>query len=351
MSLLTHHSPQKLGVIAGIGAAGVVTAYLLNKFAKHQRYWNAEYVNVGRVERLFLYPIKSCKPIETSFLDCTERGSRNGWLMDREYLVVDELHEHLFLTARQYPKLVLVDCEATTNKFTAKFPDGKRVEIDLEEIVKRNDVRRAILHEGKQTDGLDCGDEVGQAFTEYLGLEGKRKLRLLKFDPKLWTERDFRSDPNWWNNPVPDVQDHINFNDMTSFMAISTASLEVLNEKLQEVGSEKVEIRNFRPNFYIKADIPFTEDYWLNVRIGDAEFACYRPCTRCVLTTVNPETGVKNKEMQPLKLLRDFRLAPEGPLREEFQKSPIFGVFMCAIRPGRIRSGDTVFAQLKPTPF
>lgn len=30
--------------------------------------------------------------------------------------------------------------------------------------------------------------------------------------------------------------------------------------------------------------------------------------------------------MQPLKKLREFRLAPEGPMRKEFKESPIFGV-------------------------
>ncbi|CAD5214825.1 unnamed protein product [Bursaphelenchus xylophilus] len=349
MSLVQH--PQKIGVIAGLGAAGVATAYFVNKYVKSRRYWNAEYVDVGRVDRAFIYPIKSCKPVETSYLDCAERGPRNGWLTDREYLVVDEANEHMFLTARTYPKMVLIDCEAEANKFVVKFPDGKRVEIDVAEVVKRNDVRRAALHGGKKTDGLDCGDEIGEALTQYLQVEGKRRLRLLKFDPKLWTERDFHTDPSWWHNPVPNVQDHINYSDMNAFMAISTGSLEVMNQKLAEIGSEEVEIRNFRPNFFINSNVPFAEDYWLNVRIGDAEFVCVRPCTRCILTTVNPTTGEKHPKMQPLKLLREFRLAPEGQLRKAFDMSPIFGVFMVLVRPGRVRVGDTVYAQIKPTAF
>ncbi|VDM82997.1 unnamed protein product [Strongylus vulgaris] len=47
---------------------------------------------------------------------------------------------------------------------------------------------------------------------------------------------------------------------------------------------------------------------------------------RCVLTTVDPQTGKKDDEMQPLKKLRQFRLAPAGPMRQQFKDSPIFGV-------------------------
>lgn len=50
---------------------------------------------------------------QTSYLDCTTRGPRNGWLSDREFLLVDELHGHQFLTARTYPAMILVETEVT----------------------------------------------------------------------------------------------------------------------------------------------------------------------------------------------------------------------------------------------
>jgi uncharacterized protein YcbX len=71
----------------------------------------------------------------------------------------------------------------------------------------------------------------------------------------------------------------------------------------------------------------------------------------CVLTTVNPDTGILSKEMQPLKKLREYRLAPEGRLRDLYGNSPLFGVHLALVRPGRIRVGDTVYARYKPTPL
>lgn len=60
-------------------------------------------------------------------------------------------------------------------------------------------------------------------------------------------------------------------------MAFTTASVTDLNSKLES----KIDCRNFRPNIVVgKIERPFDEDYWLDVRIGEVEFSCYKPCTR-----------------------------------------------------------------------
>jgi hypothetical protein len=50
----------------------------------------------------------------------------------------------MFLTARTYPKLVLVEGESQANTLTVKFADGKCVEVNLDEIAKKNEVRQAL---------------------------------------------------------------------------------------------------------------------------------------------------------------------------------------------------------------
>ena len=136
-------------------------------------------------------------------------------------------------------------------------------------------------------------------------------------------------------------------------MLCTEASADDLNEKLSKLGDDKctVSIRNFRPNINVSGTLPFDEDRWLHVRVGEVEFACFKPCTRCVLTTVDPDEGKMNKGMQPLKLLRTYRLAPKGKLLDLYRESPIFGVNMIVLKEGRINVGDEVFVQYKPTPF
>ena len=66
------------------------------------------------------------------------------------------------------------------------------------------------LFNGEKTDGYDCGDEIGDALTKYLKVEGKRSIRLLCFLEGLYTERDKASNPLYWhNNPVPKVNDKV----------------------------------------------------------------------------------------------------------------------------------------------
>ena len=136
-------------------------------------------------------------------------------------------------------------------------------------------------------------------------------------------------------------------------MLSTEASINELNNRLSKLDDDKcvISARNFRPNINVNGTIPFDEDRWLHVRIGEVEFACFKPCTRCVLTTVDPDEGKMNKGMQPLKLLRTYRLAPKGKLLDLYKQSPIFGVNMTVIKEGRIKVGDEVFVRYKPSPF
>jgi len=59
-------------------------------------------------------------------------------------------------------------------------------------------------------------------------------------------------------------------------------------------------------NFVVKGAIAYEEDKWDWVKIGDVIFRNVRPCTRCILTTVNPETGTKSTKVEPVKTLKRY---------------------------------------------
>lgn len=52
---------------------------------------------------------------------------------------------------------------------------------------------------------------------------------------------------------------------------------------------------------------PHQEDGWSYVRIGEAVFRNVKLCARCVFTTVDPDKGEKDANMEPLKTLRSYR--------------------------------------------
>lgn len=202
-------------------------------------------------------------------------------------------------------------------------------------------------------DGYDCGDEASKFIGNFLETLDKRDMRLLYFVEGLNTERNYTTNQTFWLNPVPIINDTPAYQDLASYMLCTEASVEDVNDKLakSEDAEISVDMRNFRPNINVSKTLPYDEDKWLHVRIGEVEFACFKPCTRCILTTVDPDKGTKNNNLQPLRLLRQYRKAPEGKLLDLYQDSPIFGTNMIVLKQGRIHKGDHVYVRYKPSPF
>lgn len=59
---------------------------------------------------------------------------------------------------------------------------------------------------------------------------------------------------------------------------------------------------------------------------------------RCIFVNVNPDTGERNPNFEPLKILNNYRkvIPKEGP---------VMGVQMALRNPGRISIGDDVFIE------
>ena len=89
--------------------------------------------------------------------------------------------------------------------------------------------------------------------------------------------------------------------DAYPFLIIGQESLNELNRRL----NEPLPMNRFRPNFVFSGGEPFIEDTWKDFTIGDLKFRAVKPCSRCVITTVNQDTAVKASE--PLETLAKFR--------------------------------------------
>ncbi|MCL6100716.1 MAG: MOSC domain-containing protein, partial [Bacteroidetes bacterium] len=85
------------------------------------------------------------------------------------------------------------------------------------------------------------------------------------------------------------------------FLIIGQQSLNDLNSRLDE----KVPMNRFRPNFVFDGGEPFDEDKWRKFKIGNVIFESVKPCSRCLVTTVNQETAEVKEE--PLKTLSRYR--------------------------------------------
>ena len=91
-------------------------------------------------------------------------------------------------------------------------------------------------------------------------------------------------------------------------------------------------MRRFRPNIVVDNCEAFAEDSWKKIQIGEVVFRVAKPCSRCIMTTVDTDTGKKSGK-DPLATLAGYRRG-EGGI--------IFGQNLIHDNTGVIRVGDSV---------
>ena len=104
--------------------------------------------------------------------------------------------------------------------------------------------------------------------------------------------------------------DQVAFADGFPLLLIGEPSLQDL---VQKVG-RPLEMLRFRPNLVIEGGAAFAEDGWKRIRIGDVEFRVVKPCSRCILTTIDPQTGERSADREPLATLQKYRTQTDGAM-------------------------------------
>ncbi|WP_123669551.1 MOSC domain-containing protein [Actinocorallia herbida] len=223
------------------------------------------------VTGLNVHPLKSGSATPVHAADLLETGLRH----DREFMLVDA--EGRFLSQRKHPRMALLrtaydGVALDVNGFHHKAvgPDGGPV-VDV------------TVH-GKPCQGVDQGAEAAGFFSDFMGMP----VRLVRFTGTRPTGRGGGK---------------VAFEDGYPLLIIGEDSLDDLNGRL----AEPVPMNRFRPNIVLSGLGPYGEDSVRRLRIGGVEIELVKPCGRCVLTTVDQDTGVKGRE--PLATLARYRTA------------------------------------------
>ncbi len=98
----------------------------------------------------------------------------------------------------------------------------------------------------------------------------------------------------------------VGFADAFPLLLTSTESLAELNGRLEV----PVPMDRFRPNFVVTAGTSYAEDEWTEIQIGGIGFRAVKPCVRCVVVTVDQQTGQGGTE--PLRTLSSYRKTDGG---------------------------------------
>ena len=70
--------------------------------------------------------------------------------------------------------------------------------------------------------------------------------------------------------------------------------------------AKSISISRFRANIIVDSDVaPFAEDTWDEFTLGQLRFQCLKPCSRCVVPSLDPETAERGDE--PNESMATFR--------------------------------------------
>lgn len=139
--------------------------------------------------------------------------------------------------------------------------------------------------------------------------------------------------------------DPLSLADAAPLLLVTESSMAQLNEWIaQDMDDEAVhsplDIVRFRPNVIVDGEVPFAEDTWSRMTIGDVEFRRTELCDRCSMPTIDPATLKRGKE--PTRTLAKHRL---------WNHSTWFGIRVAPVNlkantPQEISVGDAVDIEL-----
>jgi uncharacterized protein len=233
-----------------------------------------------KLTQINIYPVKSLDGFSPDSAIVEKRGLQH----DRRWLITDP--NGMFITQRTNPKMAMLratiegDCLVIQEKDKPSndFKIPINTEGPLSHVTVWDDTMKAA----------SVSKEVNGFLSDFL----EKEVLLLKMPDT--TERRLDEDYNRG-------QDIVSFADGYPFLIIGESSMDDLNGRL----NDPLSIRRFRTNFVFSGGIPFQEDAFKNFKIGDVDFMGMKNCSRCVLITRDPDTGIKGKE--PLLTLQKYR--------------------------------------------
>ncbi len=240
------------------------------------------------LSELYLYPVKSLAGIQVTSWELDAFGLR----FDRRWMVVTPAGK--FMTQREFPQMA---------KIHPKLEPGANGEVRLRlwhpelgecEVPAVRDcprVRVVVWHDEVEAVAIDPA--VDAWLSQALGVP----CRLVFFPDTVCRQIDLR-----YASPG----ERVAFADGFPLLLIGQGSLAELNLRLIAKGKLQVSMRRFRPNLVVAGASAHAEDSWSRIKIGEVVLRVVKPCSRCVITTVDPERG-EFAGKEPLATLAAYR--------------------------------------------
>jgi uncharacterized protein len=242
--------------------------------------------------------VKSLRLASVDAIDLEMTGVRG----DRRYYLIDT--ENALVSAKRLPPLLTVRPAVENGRLLLRFSDGAVIDgnVELGERVVTNFYGRPVA--GRLVEG-----PWSEALSELAG----KSLRLAR------TERE------------GDGHDR---GPGAGATLVSTGSLDAL--RVAAGATEAVDGRRFRMTIGVNGVEPHAEDGWIGerVHVGGAVVVVRDKVGRCAMTTLDPDTGIR--DLDTLGAIAAYR--EDVPSREPLP----FGVWCEVVEPGPVAVGDSV---------
>ncbi|MEM1401991.1 MAG: MOSC N-terminal beta barrel domain-containing protein [Pseudomonadota bacterium] len=226
---------------------------------------------------IYRYPIKSTRghAVSEATMDCF------GIAGDRRWMVVDEAGD--FVTQRNHAQLALLKATPTNGGLRLSM-SGRDTEVA---IPATTDERLPVVVWGDTVSAQMADDASNAWLSDQLGMS--MRLAYLPDDGQRPVDRDYSDG------------ELVNFADGFPLLVITQSALDALNEKLDA----PVPMNRFRPNLVIAGAPAHAEDEWQEIAIGEARVRLVKPCSRCVIPSIDQDTTERDSQIN--RVLAKYR--------------------------------------------
>jgi len=231
-----------------------------------------------KISGLYIYPVKSLAGISLQQATLDSMGLE----YDRRWMLVSE--EGKFLSQRTLPKMALIQTSIDNGKLTLSM-QGKQDLIVPQ--ASEETLPVTIWNDTVLANKVD--DSCDRWLADALGVS----CHLVYMKDDIVRQCDLK---------YAKQGDRTGFSDGFPMLLLSEASLDDLNKRLEK----PVDMRRFRPNIVIKGCKPFAEDEWEKFTLANIPMLGVKPCSRCPIPTVDPDTGEKTGT-EPISTLATYR--------------------------------------------
>lgn len=234
------------------------------------------------VSELAIYPVKSLAQVGLSS-SLVELG---GLKHDRRWMIVDS--EGYMLTQRKLHRMCLIQPVLNNMELKLTMDGESSLTVvpgdygNLCSVRVWNDTCRAI----------ECGNEASGWLSHVL----KTDCRLVYFPDDSVRQVDIN---------YAQQGDRTAFSDGFPVLITTQASLDDLNQRIEREHGEPVPMARFRPNIVISGSEAYAEDNWQRIKINGMLVRIVKPCSRCVIPSIDFMTGLRGEE--PTRTLVKYR--------------------------------------------